>query len=136
MYGFPSETERETVDGLEFLRQLFEAGCLQSAYWHRFALTLHSPISRDPAAFGIEILPTPHATFARNELPFNDSVHCDHALLGEGLRKATYNFMHGVGLDFDVRSWFEKSVPRPSLARGHVARLLAAGRKRPERPRG
>ena len=58
--------------------------------------------------------------FARNELPFEDPTGTDHDLLGEGLRKALYNYMHGVGLDLDVRSWF--SGPRPpggSRARPH-----------------
>ena len=89
------------------MRRLFLAGCVQSAYWHRFALTVHSPISRDPGRYGIRILPARAGGFARNELAFEDSVKCDHDRLGQGLRKATYNFMHGVGLDFDVRSWFD-----------------------------
>ena len=42
MYGFPTETEQDTVDALERVRQLFAAGCIQSAYWHRFAATAHS----------------------------------------------------------------------------------------------
>ena len=32
-----------------------------------------------------------------------------------GLRKALYNYMHGVGLDTDVRDWFE---PRSGRRRG------------------
>ena len=44
MYGFPTETEQETIDALERVRQLFDAGCIQSAFWHRFAATVHSPI--------------------------------------------------------------------------------------------
>src|SRR6188768_1882556 len=69
MYGFPSETVQETVDALERVRQLFEAGCLQSAFWHRFSATAHSPVGRDPARFGITLLPDPHAgpRFARND---------------------------------------------------------------------
>src|SRR5204862_6316217 len=44
MYGFPTETEQETIDSLELVRQLFEEGCIQSGFWHRFAATAHSPI--------------------------------------------------------------------------------------------
>ena len=51
MYGFPTQTAQETVDGLEYVRQLFAAGAVQSAYWHRFALTCHSPMAADPAAY-------------------------------------------------------------------------------------
>ena len=111
MYGFPTETEQETVDALERVRQLFDEGCIQSAFWHRFAATVHSPIGLQPRKYGIRVF-KPRAAFARNELPFEDPTGTDHDLLGEGLRKALYNYMHGVGLDLDVRSWF--SGPRPA----------------------
>jgi radical SAM superfamily enzyme YgiQ (UPF0313 family) len=106
MYGFPTETEQETVDALERVRQLFAEGCIQSAYWHRFAATAHSPIGLEPQRFGIRLRPPPAATFARNDLEFDDPVGCDHDFLGEGLRKALYNYMHGLGLEADVRTWF------------------------------
>ena len=110
MYGFPTETEQETVDALERVRQLFDAGCIQSAFWHRFAATVHSPIGLQPKKYGIRVFKEP-AAFARNELPFEDPTGTDHDLLGEGLRKALYNYMHGVGLDLDVRSWFSGARP-------------------------
>lgn len=124
MYGYPSQTAQETVDALDYVRQLFLAGCIQSAYWHRFALTVHSPIFRDPSAFGIRLQPAPEPTFARNEVAFEDSVGTDHDALGVGLRKALYNFMHGVGLDADVREWFDVQVPRSRVARNSIARAL------------
>jgi radical SAM superfamily enzyme YgiQ (UPF0313 family) len=115
MYGFPTETEQETIDALERVRQLFDAGCIQSAFWHRFAATVHSPIGLAPKKFGIRVLNEP-AAFARNELPFTDPTGTDHDRLGEGLRKALYNYMHGVGLDLDVRSWFS-SFPSGEVRR-------------------
>ena len=48
MYGYPTQTIQETVDSLEMVRQLFEAGILQSGFWHQFALTAHSPIGLNP----------------------------------------------------------------------------------------
>ncbi|HSB92959.1 MAG TPA: radical SAM protein, partial [Flavitalea sp.] len=39
MYGYPTQTIQETVDSLEMVRQLFEAGVLQSGFWHQFAMT-------------------------------------------------------------------------------------------------
>jgi radical SAM superfamily enzyme YgiQ (UPF0313 family) len=117
MYGFPTETEQETVDALERVRQLFDAGCIQSAFWHRFTDTVHSPIGLAPRKYGIRVFKE-RAAFARNELPFEDPTGTDHDLLGEGLRKALYNYMHGVGLDLDVRSWFSGArPPDPSGAR-------------------
>ncbi len=107
MYGFPTETEQETIDSLERVRQLFAEGCIQSGFWHRFAATAHSPIGQRPELFGIRLLREPAVTFARNEVPFTDPTGCDHERLGHGLRRALYNFMHGIGLDADVRSWFD-----------------------------
>jgi len=129
MYGFPTETEQETVDSLERVRQLFAAGCIQSGFWHRFAATAHSPIGMQPELFGIRLAPEPHVTFARNEIPFEDPVECDHARLGPGLRKALYNFMHGVGLDADVRTWFgsrrsRHRVPAPEVPADLITQAL------------
>jgi radical SAM superfamily enzyme YgiQ (UPF0313 family) len=110
MYGFPTETVQDTIDALERVRQLFAAGCIQSAYWHRFTATAHSPIGLHPERYGIELLPPPDIAFAHNDVAFRDSVATDHDFLGTGLRTALYNYMHGAGLDADVRTWFE---PRP-----------------------
>jgi radical SAM superfamily enzyme YgiQ (UPF0313 family) len=119
MYGFPTETEQDTIDALERVRQLFAAGCIQSAYWHRFAATAHSPIGLDPDAYGITLNPPPDIRFAHNDVEFHDPTGTDHDYLGAGLRKALYNYMLGVGLDVDVREWFE---PREtSRANGHKA---------------
>lgn len=59
MYGFPTQTLQETIDALERVRQLFAEGCIQSAYWHRFAATVHSPVGQDPGRYGIRLLPAP-----------------------------------------------------------------------------
>lgn len=115
MYGFPTETVQDTIDALERVRQLFAAGCIQSAYWHRFAATAHSPIGLNPKRYGITLRPPRNIAFAHNDIEFEDAVGADHDLLGTGLRKALYNYMHGVGLDADVRAWFE---PAPSGGRG------------------
>jgi hypothetical protein len=124
MYGFPTETQQETVDALERVRQLFDEGCIQSAFWHRFAATAHSPVGQRPDVFGIRLRPEPKTTFARNELPFEDPVGCDHERLGPGLRKAVYNYMHGIGLDADVRTWFDPAANGEKKGR-RAARLPA-----------
>ena len=84
MYGFPTETEQETIDALERVRQLFAAGCIQSAFWHRFAATAHSPIGREPerSASACARRASARPAFARNELPFEDPAGCDHELPG------------------------------------------------------
>ncbi|HUQ53307.1 MAG TPA: radical SAM protein [Gammaproteobacteria bacterium] len=127
MYGFPSETVQETVDALERVRQLFEAGCIQSAYWHRFSATAHSPVGLEPEQYGITLHTPPAITFAHNDLAFDDPVGADHDLLGLGLRKALYNYMLGIGLDADVRTWFEAPRRAERPARGRRMRRRAAG---------
>ena len=107
MYGFPTETAQDTIDALDRVRQLFAAGCIQSAYWHRFAATAHSPIGLHPKQYGITLRPPPKITFAHNDLEFDDPIGADHDMLGSGLRKALYSYMHGAGLDVDVRLWFD-----------------------------
>ena len=109
MYGFPTQTERETYDALEYVRQRFADGHIQSAYWHRFALTAHSPIAQQPDKFGIRLLPNPapEQRFALNEIPYEEPGAPDHDRLGAGLRRALYNYMLGLGLDLSVRTWFE-----------------------------
>jgi len=134
MYGFPTETEQETVDSLERVRQLFEEGCIQSAFWHRLAATAHSPIGREPETFGIRLHPQPKVTFARNEVAFEDLTNCDHEFLGRGLRKALYNYMHGLGYDVDIRSWFGaqrenevRRVPKPQVPKDLIRNAIAEG---------
>jgi radical SAM superfamily enzyme YgiQ (UPF0313 family) len=125
MYGFPTQTAQDTVDALERVRQLFAEGCIQSAFWHRFAATAHSPIGKQPELFGITLRKPPKITFARNDVLFDDPVSCDHDALGAGLRKALYNYMHGLGLDQDPRSFFDIKVPRITVPSDLIASALA-----------
>jgi radical SAM superfamily enzyme YgiQ (UPF0313 family) len=110
MYGFPTQTEQETIDALEMVRQMMAQGCFQSAFWHRFAATAHSPIGINPEEFGIELAERPEILFAENDVDFTDPTGTNHEMLGEGLRKALYNYMHGIGFDQPMSFWFEQSV--------------------------
>ncbi|MFT7519850.1 MAG: hypothetical protein ACI9MC_001994 [Kiritimatiellia bacterium] len=124
MYGFPSQTLQETVDALEMVRQLFEAGCVHSAFWHRFVATMHSPVGREPERFGVRTLPVPDLGFAKNDVDFVDSVQVDHDALGPALDQAVYNYMHGLGLDRDVVSWFDVPVPPTTISPEFIWRSL------------
>ncbi|MEO5734574.1 MAG: radical SAM protein [Rubrivivax sp.] len=129
MYGFPTQTVHDTVDALEYVRQLFAAGCIQSGFFHRFACTVHSPVGRDPAAHGVTLLPLPsieNGVFARNDVGFVDPTGVDHDRLGAALKKALYNYMHGIGLEEDVRGWFDQPVPKPRVPRRFIEQALAA----------
>lgn len=106
MYGFPTQTLDETVDALETVRGLFAGNVLHSAFWHRFALTAHSEISTHPDRYDIEVDPSPATVFAVNEIPFRARFNYDLNAVGQVLRKATYNYQLGVGLDWAVEDWF------------------------------
>jgi hypothetical protein len=105
MYGFPTQTEEETFQALETVRKLFDEGALHSAFWHRFALTAHSEVSINPQVYGITLLEPVESRFARNEIPFDGAFDHDPALVGQTLRNATYNYLHGIGLDFPPGHW-------------------------------
>jgi len=72
MYGFPTQTIQETVDSLEMVRQLFEAGVLQSGFWHQFAMTAHSPVGIEPEKFGVIKKKNATGTFANNDIDYVD----------------------------------------------------------------
>ena len=53
-------------------RQLFDAGCIQSGFFHRFVCTVHSPVGKNPAEYGIRLKPLPPIRFATNDVGFID----------------------------------------------------------------
>ena len=127
MYGFPTQTVQETVDALEYVRQLFENGCIQSGFFHRFICTVHSPVGLNPQEYGIELVPLPEITFAKNDVSFIDPTGVDHDLLGQGLRKALYNYMHGVGFDIKAQSWFDGlgiTIPKTTVPKNFIVNAL------------
>ena len=125
MYGFPTQTAQDTVDALDYVRQLFAAGCIQSGFFHRFACTVHSPVGQRPQDYGVTLHPLPPVSFAKNDIGFTDPTGTDHDTLGIGLKKALYNYMHGIGLDEDVRRWFDAPVPRSRVPRRCIQKALA-----------
>lgn len=126
MYGFPTQTVRDTVDALEYVRQLFEEDCIQSGFFHRFTCTVHSPVGKHPEEYGVQLTALPAVSFAKNDVGFTDPTGVDHDQLGIALNKALYNFMHGVCLEDDIRSWFQQKVPRSNVPRDFIANALSA----------
>jgi len=56
---------------------------------------------------------------------FIDPTGVDHDALGKALNKALYNYMHGIGLETNVRQWFDVRVPKTTVAKDFVERALA-----------
>lgn len=127
MYGFPSQTVQETIDSLEVVRQLFLNECIHSGYWHRFMCTAHSPIGKNPEKFGIELIPLEipkEGLFAKNTIYYNEPNPIDNDMLGEGLKKSLYNYMHGMGLEEDIRAWFDSDVPKSQISKNFIRNAL------------
>ena len=124
MYGFPTQTEQETIDALDMVRQMMEQGCFQSAFWHRFAATIHSPIGINPDEYGITLDERPDILFAENDVDFTDLTGTDHEMLGEGLRKALYNYMHGIGFDQPMSFWFEQPVVDTLMPKSLISKAV------------
>lgn len=137
MYGFPTQTDRETIDALEVVRQLFLNGCLHSAYWARFFPTEHSPVGRDPAAYGIELTPAPvppEGIFAQYILPYTDKTPANHDGFGDGLQLSLFNYMGGAGLELPLQTWFRHPVPKTTVDGGLIRRAIAADTPSQPRP--
>ena len=120
MYGFPTQTAQETIDSLEMVRQLFKAGILQSAFWHQFTMTAHSPVGLEPAKFQVEKESPMAGTFANNDIMHLDPTGADHAEFSFGLKKSLFNFMHGIGLDDPVHKWFDFKAPKTSVQAEYI----------------
>jgi len=48
-------------------------------------------------------------------VPFSDPVGTDHDAVGPALHRAVYGYMHGVGLDWDVRRFFPRGTPATTV---------------------
>ncbi|MCX6269390.1 MAG: B12-binding domain-containing radical SAM protein [Bacteroidetes bacterium] len=125
MYGFPTQTAQETVDSLEVVRQLFMHGAVQSAFWHRFAMTAHSPAGLDPEKFGVERADSPVGAFANNDLVFTDRKGCAHETFGEGLKKSLYNYMHDIGFELPLQEWFDFRIPRTTVPGDFIRKIVS-----------
>ncbi len=124
IYGFPTQTAQETVDALEIVRQFFHEGLIQSAFWHRFTATVHSDVGKNPQKYSCTIACHPAGGFAGNDLVHTDPRGCDHQLFAQGLNKAVYNYMHGIGTDMPIRDWFDFHVPKISVKNNYIRQAL------------
>lgn len=124
MYGLPSETIRETVESLERIRQLFSLDLIQSAFWHRFTTTAHSPVGLNPEASGLQILGPVFEGFAENNLVHEDSQASMPLWVGEGLRRALWHYQEGLELNRDLREWFSERTPKPKVPRTWARKVL------------
>jgi len=124
MYGFPTQSDQETIDSLEMVRQLFETGVLQSAFWHLFTMTAHSPVGLNPEQFQVRKQTNAIGTFANNDIQHDDLTGADHESFGFGLKKALLNYMHGACLEFPLKDWFDFKIPKTTIAPDFIKQAI------------
>ncbi len=124
MYGYPTQTIQETVDSLEMVRQLFEAGVLQSGFWHQFAMTAHSPVGLYPEKFGVVKETEEIGAFANNDINYTDKTGIDHNKFSYGLKKSLFNFMHGICFDYKLQDWFDFKIPKTTIPANFINKAL------------
>lgn len=130
MYGFPTQSAQETIDALEVVRQLFRDNILQSGYWHRFAMTAHSPVGLYPEQYKVKKVTEAVGSFANNDIEHTDPEGADHELFSEGLRKSLFNYMHGMCFDFPLQEWFDFKIPRTTLPAQYIKHQLSRYQER------
>lgn len=124
MYGFPTQTAQETIDSLEMVRQMFEEGIMQSAFWHQFAMTAHSPIGLNPDAFEVINHSVTLGRFANNDMIHEEKSGITHEQFSFGLKKSLYNFMHGLCFEFELQEWFEFKIPKTKIEPDYIVSVL------------
>lgn len=127
IYGFWNQSEQDLINSMETLRQLFEAGLLDSAFFHKFTLTLHSTVYREwkegkhPDLKPIE---NPKGQFAENDIRFEGEEKSEKYTAG--LMTAVDNWMNGTKLKKNVESYFQFKMPRPEIKPDYIEKLIAA----------
>lgn len=134
IYGFWNQSEQDLINSMETLRQLFEAGLLDSAFFHKFTLTLHSTVYREwkegkhPDLHPIEI---PNLQFAENDIHFKGEEKSEKYTIP--LMNAVNNWMNGSKIKKNVESYFPFKMPKPTIKPNYIESLIAKyERKRDE----
>ena len=125
IYGFWNDTPQTIIDSMETLRQFFEAGLLDSAFWHKFVLTRNSTVYNQwQKEENLSLVSSEEASsaFARNNLHFKGEEKFNK--FGAPLETALNCWMHGDRLDQHVQKWFDFQVPKPTVNRTFINDLI------------
>ncbi|MFP3043773.1 radical SAM protein [Treponema primitia] len=126
IYGYWDQDDQEIIDSAEILRQLFAAGLLDSAFWHKFVLTRHSRIYAEwKRGKHPELIVTGDGKqrnlFALNDLSFAGEEKFDR--FTGPLDQLLTAWMAGE-TSAPVKQGFPFTVPKPNVAADLVAGLL------------
>ncbi|GHV78704.1 radical SAM protein [Spirochaetia bacterium] len=137
IYGYWDQDDQEIIDSAEILRQLFAAGLLDSAFWHKFVLTRHSRIYAEWKRGGHPELAVKGdagdgLTFALNDLSFDGEEGFDK--FTEGLDRLLASWMAG-DTAVPIEQGFPFAVPKPGVAADLIPGLLDAYARTRDRKR-
>ncbi len=104
IYGFWYDTPQTIIDSMETLRQFFECGLLDSAFWHKFELTKNSAL---------------YDTLSNT---WDGGKKFEK--FGNPLETALSYWMHGQKLDMKIQKWFDFQVPFPSIPKDFVEKSI------------
>ena len=126
IYGFYSETPQDLINSMETLRQFFACGLLDSSFWHKFVLTKHSTLFSEYQK-GLHpklkpIINNDKSWFAQNDISFEGEEKSQRYT--NSLENALFNWMHGNSLNKKVTSWFNFSMPQPTIPQDYVEKAI------------
>lgn len=124
MYGFPTQSQTETLQAMEYVRQMFSLGLLRSAFWHRFVLTQHSGVAAHPHRYEIEIPKRADSTFAQNDIPHHDPKGGNHAMFDSPLEQSLRHWMRGQHIDKSLQHWFEQPIPKCTISKRFIQKKM------------
>lgn len=124
MYGFPTQKGDEAVESLEYVRQMFQMGIIQSAFWHRYAMTIHSPTGCNPGFYNAKVLCDKKNSFANNAIDYTDGNNEDWDFIGNVLKISTQNYMQGRGYDLPMKKWFQGKYDNPKVSKRFIENLV------------
>ena len=136
IYGFWNDTPQNIINSMETLRQLFAAGLLDSAFWHKFILTKNSRVMEEWNK-GLHpelkpIFPRGKSIFAGNCLHFEGEKR--FSKWGVPLDNALTSWMQGKKLEMPVRKWFDFDVPLPAISKDFIESAISRYESRKTAP--
>ena len=123
IYGFWNDTPQTIINSMETLRQFFEAGLLDSAFWHKFVLTHNSQVFYEwQNGLHKDLLPIQNknkkSIFADMNMHFKGEQNFDRFSIP--LENALNAWTHGKNLQTKVHKWFDFQVPTPTIPKNFV----------------
>ena len=127
IYGFWNDSPQSIINSMETLRQFFEAGLLDSSFWHKFVLTRNSQVFYEwqqgrHSDLNPIIPKSGKSIFADNNLHFKGEEKFDK--FGLPLANALSAWMHGQKLEMKVQKWFDFPVPNPTIPKDFIEKII------------